>query len=110
MDWHRRHQRPLRAAGENRETVSRGVGGTAWKRRGGAAYPRERAGTELPCRLRPLSATGQDAGTGDVSEGALQDHRYRPDGLLRGQREPHGRGHGDEIASPPQLRGRHPYR
>ena len=110
MDWHRRHQRPVCAAGENREAFSWSAGGTARQECGGAADSREGTGTELPCRLRPLPAISQDAGTGDVSAGTLQDHRHRPDGLLRGQREPHGRGHGDVIASPPQLRGRHPYR
>ena len=110
MDRHRRHQRPVCAAGENREAVSRGAGRAARKGRGGTTYPREGTGAELPCRFRPLPATGQVTGTGDVSEGAFQDHRHRPDGLLRGQREPHGRGNGDEVAPPPQLRGRHPHR
>jgi len=110
MDWHCRHQRPVRAAGKNREAVPRAAGRAAGKGRGGAAHPREGTGTELPCRLRPLPAISQDAGTGDVSAGTLQDHRHRPDRLLRGQRESHGRGNGNEIAPPPQLRGRHPHR
>lgn len=66
--------------------------------------------TELPCRLRPISATGQVAGTSDVPEGTFQDHRHRPDLLLCGQRQPHGHGHGDEIAPLPQLRNRNPHR
>jgi len=71
VDRDRRHQRPVRVAGENREAVSRSAGGTARKGRGGTTYPREGTGTELSCRLRPLPEIGQDAGTGDVPEGAL---------------------------------------
>ena len=66
MDRHRRHQRPLRAAGQEREAVPRGAGRTARKGRGGAAHPCQGAGTELPCRLRPLPAALQTAGTRDV--------------------------------------------
>ena len=110
VDWHRRHQGPLRESRGRHTAVPCGFGAVSAQGRGGAPHSRQRAGTGLPRGLRQVPIVSERVGASTLPPSPLQDAGLRRQcGLFR-QRQPYGRGYRDERGQHPQFRGGHPHR